>query len=186
MTGSHNNPDARLHQCDSTSLPVEDGSLDAVLVADAWHWFDAKATTIELRRVLKPGAWLGLVWNVGAPVEPWQFDLAGESPDRIDRGKKRSFPLPYFPPDELELAWFVWEWELTPEHSVGNLATTSAVIAMTPEERQQHLTSAHSRFQQVCDATGRRTLPVRHEASCARWTPKRSGPGSRQQTQNRP
>jgi SAM-dependent methyltransferase len=101
---ARNNPDARRHQSDSTSIPVEDGSLDAVLVADAWHWFDAEATTAELRRVLKPGGWLGLVWNVvSAPVEPWEFELAGTSDKQYDRDTKGSAAgikqqrLPYLP-----------------------------------------------------------------------------------------
>jgi len=34
-----NCPTARLHRSDSSHLPVEDASIDAVLVADAWHWF---------------------------------------------------------------------------------------------------------------------------------------------------
>ena len=86
---ARNNPAARCHASDSTAIPVEDRSLDAVLVADAWHWFDAEATITELRRVLKPGAWLGLVWNVLAdPVEPWEFELDGES-ENFDRETKR-------------------------------------------------------------------------------------------------
>lgn len=186
---ARNNPDARLHQCDSTSLPVEDGSLDAVLVADAWHWFDVEATTTELRRVLKRGAWLGLVWNVGTPpAEPWEFDLAGLDPYKIDaykvdpykvdRDKKRSAdterPFSYFPEDELEFARFAWEWELTPEHFAAKLATNSAVIAMTPPEREKHLTAVRSLLQHVCDATGESALLFRLEASCTRWTPKPS------------
>lgn len=125
-----NNPDARCHRSDSTSLPVEDGSLDAVLVADAWHWFDTQMTITELRRVLKPGGWLGLVWNVVAdPVEPWEFELASESAtfDRDTKGSAAGVRrrLSYFPEDELELAQFAWAWEMTPEHHAAQLATTS-------------------------------------------------------------
>ncbi|MEQ4210343.1 class I SAM-dependent methyltransferase [Actinopolymorpha sp. B9G3] len=173
---ARNNPDAGLHQCDSTSIPVEDGSLDAVLAADAWHWFDVEATIIELRRVLKPGAWLGLVWNpVLPPIEPWELDLAGLNPYKINRDKKPSTDTDRpFPEDELEFARFAWEWKLTPEHFAAKLATNSAVIAMSPQERQEHLTAVRSLLQQHCDATGIPALPFRFEASCTRWTPKPS------------
>ena len=75
-----NNPSARRRHSSSTRIPVEDGALDAVLVADAWHWFDPEPTITEVRRVLKPGGWLGLVWNVAAePIESWERALADDS-----------------------------------------------------------------------------------------------------------
>lgn len=83
-----NNPPARPHHSDCEHIPVEDASLDAVLVADAWHWFEAEPTIMEIRRVLKPGGWLGLVWNVVAePVEPWELSIADDS-DEYDRQSK--------------------------------------------------------------------------------------------------
>jgi SAM-dependent methyltransferase len=173
---ARNNPGARCHRSDSTSFPVEDGSLDAVLVADAWHWFDTETTITEIRRVLKPGGWLGLVWNVVAdPVELWEVELAGES-DTFDRNTKGSAAgvrrrLSYFPDGELELAQFAWAWEMTPEHRSAHLATTSMAIAMEPEEQERYLDAARSALQRVCDAAGRKSMPIRHEASCARWTP---------------
>lgn len=174
---ARNNLDARCHRSDSTSLPVEDGSLDAVLVADAWHWFDTQATITELRRVLKPGGWLGLVWNVVAdPVEPWELELAGESAtfDRETKGSPAGVRrrLWYFPEDELEFAQFAWAWEMTPEHHAAHLATTSMAIVMTSQERQKYIDTARSDLQRICDAAGRKALPIRHEASCARWTPR--------------
>jgi len=47
-------------------------------VADAWHWFDAEATISELHRVLKPGGWLGLVWNVEMRQFAWTWEITPE------------------------------------------------------------------------------------------------------------
>ncbi len=173
---ARNNPDARCHQTDAASLPFEDGSLDAVLVADAWHWMDNEATITELRRVLRPGGWLGVVWNVVAdPVEAWELELAGESAsyDRATKGSTDGVRqrLSYFGDEELELAQFAWTWELTPEHYAAHEATTSMLIAMTSDERENHVEEARSDLQRVCDAAGRPAMPIRYEASCARWTP---------------
>jgi SAM-dependent methyltransferase len=173
---ARNNPAARCHESDSTAIPVEDRSLDAVLVADAWHWFDAEATITEVRRVLKPGGWLGLVWNVVAdPVEPWEFELAGES-ERFDRETKRdpaglAGRLSCFRADELEMRVFPWTWELTPEHRASSLATTSMLIAMDPPERAERVHAAYCELRQICETAGTASMPIRSEASCVRWTP---------------
>lgn len=173
---ARNNPTARTHLSAATDLPVEDSSLDAVLVADAWHWFDTEETLLELRRVLKPGGWLGIVWNVAAPpVEPWELEILSEH-ERYDQATKTSAEgirerLHYFPDDELELAQFPWSWDTTPEHRAAHMATTSMAIAMSPDERRAHLDDARSRLQAVCDAAGRTSMPMRYDASCVRWTP---------------
>ncbi len=45
------------------AMPFEDGSTDAVVVAQAFHWFDGPKALAEIHRVLKPLGALGLVWN---------------------------------------------------------------------------------------------------------------------------
>jgi SAM-dependent methyltransferase len=42
---------------------VASGSVDAVTVAQAFHWFDAPRAAAEIARVLKPSGRVGLVWN---------------------------------------------------------------------------------------------------------------------------
>jgi SAM-dependent methyltransferase len=37
------------------AIPLEDGSVDAVFVGDAFHWFDPLAAGAEIARVLRPG-----------------------------------------------------------------------------------------------------------------------------------
>lgn len=45
------------------AIPLEDGAVDAVLVGQAFHWFDAAAALGEIHRVLAPGGGIGLIWN---------------------------------------------------------------------------------------------------------------------------
>jgi len=40
-----------------------DSVADAVLCAQAFHWFDANTALNEFRRILKPGGWAVLMWN---------------------------------------------------------------------------------------------------------------------------
>lgn len=54
------------------ALPLADGSVDGILVAQGFHWFDDHAALAEMTRVLAPGAVIGLVWNVRAPDDPLQ------------------------------------------------------------------------------------------------------------------
>ena len=53
------------------ALPLADASVDAVLCAQAFHWFASEEALAETRRVLKPGGSLGLVWNVRDESVPW-------------------------------------------------------------------------------------------------------------------
>lgn len=46
---------------DATTLP--DASIDFVVAAQAFHWFDAERTRPEFKRILKPGGHIVLIWN---------------------------------------------------------------------------------------------------------------------------
>src|SRR5690349_9949875 len=53
------------------TIPLGDGSVDAVTVAQAFHWFDTDRALPELRRVLRPGGHLVLIWNVRDESVDW-------------------------------------------------------------------------------------------------------------------
>lgn len=78
------------------ALPVRDGWADAVLVAQAFHWFDQERAVPEIARVLGTGGHLGLVWNVRDESVDWVGELAliaGRDNSRETRGA-----LPQVPP----------------------------------------------------------------------------------------
>jgi SAM-dependent methyltransferase len=52
---------ARDGTADATGL--DGASVDLVLAAQAFHWFDAQRFRTESLRILRPGGWAALVWN---------------------------------------------------------------------------------------------------------------------------
>jgi ubiquinone/menaquinone biosynthesis C-methylase UbiE len=53
------------------TIPLPDATADAVVVAQAFHWFDGEKALPEIHRVLKPGRGLGLIWNVRDEAVGW-------------------------------------------------------------------------------------------------------------------
>jgi ubiquinone/menaquinone biosynthesis C-methylase UbiE len=49
-------------------IPVADDEADAVVVAQAFHWFDGRRALDEIARVLRTRGGLGLLWN----TTPWE------------------------------------------------------------------------------------------------------------------
>lgn len=45
------------------AIPLPDASLDLITAAHAFHWFEPEAARAEMRRVLKPGGQVALIWN---------------------------------------------------------------------------------------------------------------------------
>jgi SAM-dependent methyltransferase len=56
-------------------VPVASATMDAVVVAQAFHWFDPEVALGEVARVLAPGGWLGLIWNERDESDPMVAEL---------------------------------------------------------------------------------------------------------------
>ena len=69
-------PQATPHHAPAEHLPLDDASVDAVFVAQAWHWFDHGTAAEEFARVVRPGGVLGLLWNLRFVQQEWMQELA--------------------------------------------------------------------------------------------------------------
>ena len=56
-------PAAEVLEGRAEAIPLGDGSLDAVFVAQAFHWFATDEAVAEIARVLRPGGVLALLWQ---------------------------------------------------------------------------------------------------------------------------
>jgi len=54
------------------SIPLEDGTAEAVTAAQAFHWFDRDRALAEMTRVLRPRGGVALIWNVRDESQPLQ------------------------------------------------------------------------------------------------------------------
>ena len=52
-------------------MDLPDACVDAVTIAQAWHWVDPPAASAEIARVLRPGGQLAAIWNVRDEAVDW-------------------------------------------------------------------------------------------------------------------
>ena len=79
-------------------IPLQDNSVDAVLVAQAWHWVDPERAIPEVARVLRPGGRLGLVWNTRDERLGWVRELGRIIGSDGDSGRTElTLPAPFSP-----------------------------------------------------------------------------------------
>jgi SAM-dependent methyltransferase len=162
-------PAAETYRAAADALPLPAASVDAVLVADAWHWFPHDQALDEVRRVLRPGGWLGLAWNNPSITADWTGEIAQLDPD-LHGGDGAGLPVSRFG-DQLVAARFDWEWRMSPAHLRGYLATHSGYAVMDPEEREARLEAAERILAEECRRLGSAALDWACTAYCFRWQP---------------
>ncbi|MCL2516181.1 MAG: methyltransferase domain-containing protein [Microbacteriaceae bacterium] len=121
-------------------LPLPDESVDAVTVAQAWHWVDVERAVPEVARVLKPGGTLGLVWNSRDERVAWVREL-GEAmgsneaygPAAID---EHGVGTPFADGETVE---FAWTQRLSRPGILTLVRSRSYFIVKTPEEQEATL-----------------------------------------------
>ena len=139
LAARHPSVDVRAGTADA--IPLGDAEVDAVVCAQAFHWFATAAATAEIARVLKPGGFLGLVWNVRDESVPWVARLTeivtpyeGDAPRFHTGAWRRAFPAPGF--DPLEETRFAHAHVGPPDVViVERFLSVSFIASLPPDER---------------------------------------------------
>ncbi|MGH9112083.1 MAG: class I SAM-dependent methyltransferase [Acidimicrobiales bacterium] len=161
-------PDVEVHDGTAEAVPLGDQSIDAVTVAQAFHWFDALAALGELRRVLRPGGHLFLVWNTRDRRHDWVLafgDLLVDGPDA---------ERPYDSYDDVDYAGIVaesggftpvalwshdWHQPCDPGLLVARAESVSVVGALPPADKQRVLDRVRRLAETHPDLAGRASFP---------------------------
>jgi SAM-dependent methyltransferase len=64
-------PDVPTSESGAEEIPLPDRSVDVVVAAQSFHWFDHDVALPEIARVLRPGGYLALTWNNRDAKIPW-------------------------------------------------------------------------------------------------------------------
>ena len=135
------------------AIPFPNAAFDAVLVAQAWHWFDAARATAEVARVLQPGGRIGLIWNARDTSIDWvrRFSIT------IDRGKPSYAGTPVTalaaPFGQVEAHDVTWRYRLDETSFIELAASRSAFLTMPATERDALLESVRALFDEVASAS---------------------------------
>jgi SAM-dependent methyltransferase len=128
-------------------IPLDDGSVDAVFVAEAYHWFDSGTATLEIARVLRPHGSLVVAFNDWAT--PWELPEAARAAietraarvppagaPKVASGEwKRGFEgAPFGPLKQRSVPHW---WETDRDGVAAYYVSISSIAQLPPEEREE-------------------------------------------------
>ena len=171
-------PEADARDGAAEALPLAGAEVDAVVCANAFHWFDAPRAVAEFARVIRPGGGLALIWHDGVEDDesaPWSRDLhaliQGLRPEHPaysdDQGRGAVAAHPAFGPltsVELRSAY-----ETDPRRVLAHVASMSWVGGLAPAERDAALREVAQLLER--HAVGTVSVPLRTML----WTATRNG-----------
>ena len=165
-------PDTPLLAGTAEAMPFRDGVLDAVTVAQAWHWFDHDRAAAEMARVVRPGGGVAMVWNARDRSVPW-VDEVWTIMDRVEKRapwrqhenwRSSARQLPGFEP--METAEFFHAQTVTPEGVVQRVASVSHVAVLQEAERAAVLEEVRTLVATNEATRGRDTVDLRYRVDC--------------------
>ena len=118
-------------------IPLPDNAVDAVLVAQAWHWFDPERAVAEIARVLRPGGRLGVLWNTRDERSGWVKDfgrIVGLEHDRDNATVDLPEPFTDIATHQVE-----WTNYITPQALIDYVTSRSYCITSPAEVRSRTL-----------------------------------------------
>jgi SAM-dependent methyltransferase len=154
-------PDIEILPGSASAMPLTDNSASAITIAQAFHWFANHESLAEFQRVLKPGGYLGLIWNRRNEETNWAKKVGAlvnahncGAPQYAD-GKWRQ-PLAktkLFSP--LNSKTFVYEHLGNKQVVLDRVASISFIAALEPKQRQRLLEEITLVLDQDPDTAGK-------------------------------
>jgi SAM-dependent methyltransferase len=151
-------------------VPLPDGAMDVVTVAQAFHWFDGAAAAREIHRVLRPGGRLGVLFNVRDESAPWNrrltrmlAPLEGDAP-RHRHGRWRAALDTgewFVRPRELSVRF---DWPVTRAGFLDRVRSISFVASAPEEARAGLLSEIEAMLDTDPDLAGRGVIPFAYRA----------------------
>ncbi|MFG2823906.1 class I SAM-dependent methyltransferase [Kitasatospora sp. NPDC048365] len=168
-------PGVRALPGSAETVPLPDGSVDAVLAGNAMHWFDMAVAGPEIARVLAPGGIFAGLWNVLDDDVEWVAGLARiAGPAAIGprdtpaewRAATADMHLPKVGTDvrfgSPEQAEFAHGQPRTADSLTATLATRAGMLVMPDAEREAALDRIRTYLASRPEtADGEFTLPMR-------------------------
>ncbi len=151
------------------ALPLTDGCADAVVAAQAFHWFDGRRALAEIRRVLVPGGGLALVWNARDRSRAWVAalsDIVDAYGDAIRRHETEQWKGEFSADrgfSALELATFPNPQEVNEDQVVDRVASTSFIATLPEDERTRVLDRVRELIRSHPETRGRDRFVFPHE-----------------------
>ncbi|MDX6394053.1 MAG: hypothetical protein QOJ73_5116 [Streptosporangiaceae bacterium] len=160
--------DVRVFPGSAEHIPLGDGSVDVVLVAQAWHWVDPHRAVPEVARVLTGGGQLGLLWNIRDEREDWVAQLGRIIHGDHAQGMASSAPPvgpPFGPMQRLDVEW---RSHLAPETVIDLAASRSYIITMPADERAAALARVRHLLDTHPALAGRAEIVLPYVTRCTR------------------
>jgi ubiquinone/menaquinone biosynthesis C-methylase UbiE len=158
-------PSAHVLDGTAEALPLKDASVDVILAAAAFHWFDGRQALAEFHRVLQPGGGMGLMWNrrpredelhaaINEIIDPYR----GDTPSHIAGAWRVALDETVLFDSDGELAT-AFEQVFDLERFVDRIGSISFIAALDEQER----TDVLERIRAVGNA---RTQPIHLAYTC--------------------
>jgi len=141
-------PDVPILEGSADSIPLSNSSADAVIAAQAFHWFATISAIKEIHRVLKPGGIFFCIWNLMDDSDKWA-SLFREEVESHEHGVPQYRHMNWRDVFELDEARAIYELPLQEKffkwyhHDCdedilwGTALSKSYIASQTPIEQEQ-------------------------------------------------
>ena len=126
-------PGVRTAEASAEDIPLGEASVDAVIAAQAFHWFDLDRALPEVARVLRPGGRVCLVWNYRNEKIPWVRRLGtliGTQEQQTDPAQALIFSELFGFVEDHEFT----QWQTIDRQSIQDLVLSRSNVAVLDAE----------------------------------------------------